>query len=282
MTYLSGGPMIRIGEIPYANCIPLFHSLRKGGGTTGLTFVRGEPATLNRMLYNGKVDLAPSSSFEYGLHPERYFLIPDLSISSGEEIQSVLLFSEVPIEELGGKAILLSSASASSNALLRILLRKRYKLKCHYSLAEGGALEDAEIAARLDIGNSALKAHLKHEEKGLVYDLSVLWREFTGLPFVFALWMIRQEIVHEKEEEIHRLAAQLRQARSYAELHYPEIAREVAESVGIRADNLVRYWESISYDLDDDKIASLQHYFDEASDLGLIPQTPILRFLPLQ
>ncbi len=273
--------MIRVGEIPYANCIPLFHSLRKGGGTTGLTFVRGEPATLNRMLYNGEVDLAPSSSFEYGLHPERYLLVPDLSISSGREIQSVLLFSEVPIEELGGKTVLLSKASASSNALLRILLRKRYDLDCQCRLADEDTHGTADVAARIDIGNSALKTHLKQEEEGFVYDLSVLWREFTGLPFVFALWMIRHEMVQEEKEEIYRLVGQLREAREYAEDHYLEIGREIEETVGIPADDLVRYWESISYDLDDEKIASLRRYFDHACELGLIPESPSLRFLPL-
>jgi len=273
--------MLRIGEIPYANCIPLFHSLRKTGAGKNLSFVRGEPAILNRMLLAGQVDLAPSSSFEYGLHPDRYLLVPDLSISSGREIQSVLLFSAVPIEKLQGKTVLLSTASASSNALLRILLQKRYRLDCHYRFEDEGLHSTADAAARLDIGNSALKAHLRGEEEGFVYDLSVLWREFADLPFVFALWMIRRNVVQTQKDEISRLLRQLRKAREYSESHYPEIARDVEEAVGIPADDLVRYWKSIAYDLDPVKIQSLKRYFGYACELGLIPEPPPLHFLPL-
>ncbi|NOY52428.1 MAG: menaquinone biosynthesis protein [Deltaproteobacteria bacterium] len=272
--------MIRIGEIPYANCTPLFHSLRKTGAGKNLTFVQGEPATLNRMLFAGEIDLAPSSSFEYGLHPDRYLLMPDLSISSGREIQSVLLLSTVPIEKLGGKTLELSPASATSNALLRILLHKQYRIDCHYHLTEGKAHAAADVAARLDIGNSALKAHLQKKEEGFVYDLAVLWRDFTGLPFVFALWMIRREIVATKKEEIMRLAGTLREARKYAEGHYPEIARAAKSAVGIDADDLVRYWQTLSYNLDDKKIESLERYLDYACELGLIPESPSLNFLP--
>lgn len=272
--------MIRIGEIPYANCTPLFHSLRKTGAGKNLTFVQGEPATLNRMLFAGEIDLAPSSSFEYGLHPDRYFLIPDLSISSGREIQSVLLLSTVPIEKLGGKTLELSPASSTSNALLRILLHKRYHIDCRYHLAGDAPHAPTGAAARLDIGNSALRAHLQKEEEGFVYDLAVLWREFTGLPFVFALWMVRREVVVKKKEEIIHLAGTLRKARKYAEDHYPEIARATKSAVGIDADDLVHYWQTLSYNLDDKKIESLGRYFDYACELGLIPENPSLYFLP--
>ncbi len=272
--------MIRIGEIPYANCTPLFHSLRQRETGGNLTFIRGEPSTLNRMLFEGEVDLAPSSSFEYGLHPDRYFLLPDLSISSGREIQSVLLLSTVPIEELGGEQVELSPASATSNALLRILFKKRYRIDCNLELPAGKSHATAGVTARLDIGNSALKAHLKKKEAGFVYDLSILWREFTGLPFVFALWMVRKETAGERPEEIHPLAEALRTARIYAEDHYPAIAGETEKILQIPAADLVRYWESIAYDLDDEKIESLKRYFDYACELGLIPTSPSLRFLP--
>ena len=72
--------MIRIGEITYANSVPIFAALRKMGLADPYEFIPGEPAELNRMLYAGEIDLAPCSSFEYGLHPTEYFLIPDLSI----------------------------------------------------------------------------------------------------------------------------------------------------------------------------------------------------------
>jgi chorismate dehydratase len=279
MIVFPGGTMLRIGEISYANCLPLFHALRKISAGGNLIYVPGEPAVLNRMLFEGEVDLAPSSSFEYGLHPDQYLIVPGLSISSDQEIQSVLLLSRRPIEELQGRTILLSPASASSNALLKILLQKRYHLFCHYLHPQMEAVRPIDVPdAELTIGNSALRTHLKYEDQGYVYDLSVLWRDFTGLPFVFALWMVRREIVEKKREEVSRLIQELHHAMTFAQTHFSQIAREVEDFVGIDPDDLTRYWKSIAYDLDDDKIRSLKRYFDAAMDLDLIPQSPPLHF----
>ncbi len=272
--------MIRVGEITYANCLPIFAALRRGGEVDRYEFIRGEPSALNRMLYQGEVDLAPCSSLEYALHPEEYFLIPDLSISSEGEVKSVLLISRLPIDQLDGKKILLSSASASSNALIRILLEKRYGHKCDYLLpGEEGSGNSPEAEARVIIGNSALKSYLEKDEEKYIYDLSLLWNEFTGLPFVFALWIVRRDVVERNIEEVSRLIHGLSQAKEYALSHLAEIAEEFTKVLEISADDLVRYWESISYDLDQRKTESLRRYFDYAEELGLIPQSPPLKFI---
>jgi chorismate dehydratase len=273
--------MIRVGEITYANCLPIFAALRKLGRADDYEFVRGEPAALNRMLYQGKVDLAPCSSLEYALHPEEYFLIPDLSISSEEEVKSVLLISRLPIDQLDGKKILLSSASASSNALIRILLEKRYGHKCDYLFPEEDVPgNSSETEARVVIGNSALKSYLDKDEEKYIYDLSLLWNEFTGLPFVFALWIVRRDVVKRNPEEVSQLIQRLSRAKEYALSHLAEIAGEFAKVLEISEEDLIRYWESISYDMDQRKTESLRRYFDYAEELGLIPQSPPLKFFP--
>jgi len=273
--------MIRIGEIAYANSAPIFAALRRMGLADTYEFIPGEPAELNRMLYAGEIDLAPCSSFEYGLHPANYFLIPDLSISSDHEVESVLLISRLPIEDLHGKMILLSPASASSNALIRILLEKRYQAGCAYRFPEEGPHRSGfEANARIMIGNPALKVYLgkNRSRPGYVYDLSLLWRDFTGLPFVFALWIIRREAVLREKEEIARLVQSLYRARGFAESHFHEMAGEFEKALEIPAEDLVRYWESISFDLNEEKIKSLKSYFDYAEELGLIPKSPPLVF----
>lgn len=275
--------MIRIGEITYANSVPIFAALRKMGLADPYEFIPGEPSELNRMLHTGRIDLAPCSSFEYGLHPTEYFLIPDLSISSDREVKSVLLTSRCPIEELGGKMVLLSSASASSNALIRILLEKHYGHTCSYVFSgEAGSGLASDADARITIGNEALKAYLRKHKglEGYVYDLSLLWRDFTGLPFVFALWIIRREAVLREKEEISRLVQSLYRARDYAISHFPDMAGECGKTLEIPAEDLVRYWESMSFDLNEEKIKSLKSYFDYAEELGLIPKSPPLIFFP--
>ena len=120
--------MLRIGQIEYANCTPLFHVLREQFPGSGYEFVTGVPAELNRMLLAGEIDVCPSSSIEYAYHPDRYTILPHLSISSIGAVASVLLFSKVPVEELDGLKIRLSSESATSVNLLKILLVTAFQL----------------------------------------------------------------------------------------------------------------------------------------------------------
>ncbi|MDX1765295.1 MAG: menaquinone biosynthesis protein, partial [bacterium] len=225
------------------------------------------------------IDLAPASSLEYGLHPDRYFILPDLSISSGHEVQSVILLSRIPVENLDGKSILLSPASASSNALVRILLEKRYGIDCRYAYADGeGSTIPREYDARVAIGDNALKAYLNPSAMLHLYDLSVLWRDFTGLPFVFALWLVSREAAKREPENVRRIVQRLQEARNYAQSHFAELAGKFGQELDIPASALVRYWESISYDLSSEKIDSLHQYFDYAVELGFIPENPTLNF----
>lgn len=271
--------MIRIGEITYANCIPIFAGLRKKDPWGPYHYHPGDPATLNRLLYAGEIDLAPASSLEYGRHPDRYLLVPDLSISSGHEIQSVILLSRVPVEDLHRKTVLLSPASASSNALVRILLEKRYGINCRYAYADGeGSGLPPDSDARISIGDGALKAYLSPSGSPYLYDLSVLWREFTGLPFVFALWLVSREAVEREPGNVSRLVLRLHEARDYAQAHFPELAGEFENGLAIPAAALLRYWESISFALTAENIESLHRYYDYAEELGLIPESPPLYF----
>ena len=86
---------LSIGHITYANCIPWFHFLRQCGFEGEI--IDGVPAELNRMLAAGEIDVCPSSSIEYALHPNDYLLLPRQSKSSIGPVESVLLFSPIPL-----------------------------------------------------------------------------------------------------------------------------------------------------------------------------------------
>jgi len=116
---------LNVGHIAYLNCVPFFHYLREVGFEGNI--VKGVPAQLNAMLAEGKLDLSPSSSFEYGLHWQQYVLLPGLSISSRGPVQSVLLFSPCAIEDLEGRQVALTGESATSVNLLKILLKEFVK-----------------------------------------------------------------------------------------------------------------------------------------------------------
>jgi chorismate dehydratase len=270
--------MLTIGQIEYANCTPLFHVLREQFPSPEYRYVSGVPAELNRKLLAGEVQVCPSSSIEYACHPEQYRILPQLSISSDGPVASVLLFSPVPIEELNGRKILLSSESATSVNLLKILLAQRFNCACTYEVTQSAAFDrEDESSALLLIGDAALRACVQDCSR-IVYDLGELWHSWTGCPFVFALWLCRAEIA--EEEELKKLARSLIQARDCVPLHLERIAACSKEVGWMGYDRLLAYWRNnISYNLNDRALAGLRLYFDKCFEGGLITAVPLLRFV---
>ncbi|WP_237754194.1 MqnA/MqnD/SBP family protein [Geobacter sp. OR-1] len=113
-----------------------------------------------------------------------------------------------------------------------------------------------------------------------VYDLGELWFRFTGLPFVYALWVVNRESVAGKEEQVIDLARALQQAkvasRDRLSLY---VTGSRLEWYGV--DNLLSYWQTISYDLGEREIAGVRSFYQYASELGIIGQSPELSFFPL-
>jgi len=274
--------MLRIGRISYANCSPIFHELQTLTSGEEYRFIGGVPSHLNALLAAGEIDVCPSSSIEYALHPERYLILPDLSISSVGAVASVLLFSRTPIEELHGQTILLSSESATSVNLLRILMKKRFGSSCQFSVSDL-PLDRAllEAPAMLLIGDTALRASFM--ETGLnVYDLGELWHEWTGLPFVFALWICGRPAAEERSAEVTRLARHLIASKERACADLESIAQSSPEAGWMGRERLVAYWrDNISYDLDSRHLEGLTLFYRYCAELDLLLSEPGLHFLKL-
>lgn len=272
--------MLKIGEIEYANCTPLFHVLREQFPRSGYEFITGVPAELNRMLLAGDIDVCPSSSIEYAYHPERYTILPNLSISSIGAVASVLLFSKVPVEKLDGQKILLSSESATSVNLLKILLSQRFGCSCTYEVASPDvSAADDDSSALLLIGDSALRNSFKTSDR-YVYDLGEMWHAWTGFPFVFALWLCRNEV--SERVELQELARQLLQAKERVPENLERIALCAKEADWMGPDRLLAYWrDNISYQLDEREQSGLLLYYAKCFEIGLIAAVPKLHFVSL-
>lgn len=265
---------IRIGEIEYANCTPIFTALKKNFDCSGYRFVREVPSALNSMLFKGEVDISPSSSIEYGKAFEKYCLMPQISISSIGPVKSVFLFSRIPIEELHKKTIGLTTESDTSVNLLKIILKKKFGNQNDFQrtplpLKEALQANDGLLL----IGDAALKASLS-EHHFHVYDLGYQWHEFTGLPFVFALWIVRREAAAQKHADMLVLRDNLLLAKKLAYDSYDSIALDSREREWMGAPALVDYWKTISYDLTDDHLRGLETFYRYAAEMGLIPTPP--------
>ncbi|HEU0265855.1 MAG TPA: menaquinone biosynthesis protein [Geobacterales bacterium] len=272
--------MLRIGQIEYANVTPIFTALRARVPEGEYQFIRGVPAQLNDLLARGELDLSPSSSFEFGRSPQRYKLLSSLSISADGPVKSVLLFSRRPIEELHGATIALTADSATSVALLKILLARHYRFRNTFQVtAEPLDTLMERYPAALLIGDAALKGAAQQRSDLHVYDLGVIWREFTGLPFVFALWIVNRQAVVSHGEEMRLLHQRLLAAKEESLATLPEIAAGCVERSWIGTEELIDYWRTISYDLTDRHLQGVETFFREAVNMGLLPRQPRLELL---
>lgn len=266
-----------VGHIAYTNCAPFFHHLRATG--FGGEIVSGVPAELNRLLATGEIDVSPSSSFEYGRNWRDYLLLPGFSISTKGPVRSVLLFSPKSLNELEGTQIALTGESASSVHLLKILLHEFVGLQQVSYGVPSTPVEDviAQGGNALLIGDRALKMAKSYRE-GVIYDLGELWYRYTGLPFVFALWILRRAAAKEKAQQISDLLVQLQISQQRAFDDLAVLARSVPERSWMTEAGLVDYWQTMSYRLEEDHIRGLQLFFQLCRKQSLLPEDPQLNF----
>ena len=276
--HMTAAAKLRLGYIPYLNCVPFFHFLREVGFQG--TYISGVPAELNRMLQRGQLDISPSSSFEYARNWRDYLLLPHHSISSYQQVKSVLLFSPVDLEKLDGCNIAITGESATSINLMRIIFREFCQLKNVSDRIPNEKIEQLIYQRKpaLLIGDRALQLAADCPADIKIFDLGEIWYQHTGLPFVFALWMICRKSLSTHCGELSQLGGQLTQARERLDERSLDIAVMVAQKVGLRPETVVDYWQTIDYHLEDDHLRSLKLFFSLCKRYRLLNEEPELNF----
>lgn len=189
---------INLGLINFTNCLPINYSILKQNSSL-INTIEGSPAEINGLMSQKLVDIAPISSVEYLLNQDNYELIDSICISSDGEVGSVILFSNYEFKNLSGKKIGLPCTSATSIALLKILLKEAnidinfINFQTHkYELTLQEQL-NKQFDAVLHIGDPALINNTKYSKDYYTYDLGKLWKELTGYPMVFGSWVVRKD-----------------------------------------------------------------------------------------
>lgn len=259
---------LKVGWIQYANVYPIFYVLEKEGLLSeDIHLVRGVPSQLNWALRNDLIDLSPSSSVEYLLNKDLYDYIDGISISSKEYVGSVLFFTEHELEKLNGKKILLTDQSATSHLLLRVILEKFMLLSPVYDISSAPHTGESFLL----IGDDALRYRKLNRAKK-VYDLANLWYQHTGLPFVFALWIVRKEIL-KRESPVYETFLKFRENLIFARKVCVKYFEEMAENFYMREfmskEEIICYWnENMNYDFTEQHRKSLdlfERYINELS-----------------
>lgn len=271
---------LTVGRISYVNTIPFFYHLARAGFSGRV--IDGVPSDLNARLAAGELDLSPSSSFEYALNWRDYLLLPGHSISSRGPVHSVLLFSRRPLGEIAGEEVGLTGESATSVNLYKVLLREfcgANEVACRVSAVPVEELIAGGGSALL-IGDRALRAARSLPAGSKAYDLGELWYRFTGLPFVFALWIVRRHAFAGNPQAVLEFRGQLDRAMVLAFADLAGMAAAVAPGTSLNGDELVSYWrDSMSYELTDEHLAGLRLFFTLCHKHGLLAEVPEINFV---
>ena len=274
----SSSEPLRLGKISYLNVLPIYDPLESGIISHPFAITAGTPADLNRLMVRGELDMSVVSSIEYARYPECYLILPDLSISCRGPVRSVLLLSQRPIEQLSGQTILITSQSHTSVALLKILLTRKVGVEavfqpgsCMQALTRG-----EPPVAMLAIGDEALQLR-EHSRYPYRLDLGEAWLKWTGLPFVFALWVIQRRALERCNGSLGRGLEALSLAKEWGCSHRDEICLKAVKRGILNFEQLREYYQCLNYDLEQDQKAGLELYFEHLVGLGEISRVPPLQ-----
>ena len=253
----------RIGMVNYINTAPLYEVWRQTVHRADWQVTEASPAVLNRMLHANELDLGFVSSHEYALHPDQYRIMSDLSISATGPVGSVFLFSELPIASLDNQLVLLSSQSQTSVSLVKIILEEFYQVRPRYRLGSpeevGTGLE--KPAAVLAIGDEALRLAVAGGYPHRL-DLGEAWQARTGLPFVFAVWAVREDFCRDQPDTVLAIYQELHRCLRQGKEQLREISATVAGRVPMDEEACYRYLQGIEYDLSTEKQEALAKFFE--------------------
>lgn len=253
---------IVIGSVPYLNARPLvdWFTETPEGRASGVEVVERVPSELHGMLEREEIACALLSSVTSFRHPE-WRHAPGAAICSNGPVESVRLFSRVPISEI--TSVALDTSSLTSVTLIQILLKERYRLNPTYISQPPNLDTMLGIAdAALLIGDNGFREYDPQLHK---LDLGAEWTALTGLPFVYALWLGPPERLTEPLEAV------LVRAKKWGTANVRSIAERTAAKHGKSVAGARHYMtQAIRYDLGEREEAGLRIFGSKLAQLGLV------------
>jgi chorismate dehydratase len=263
---------MKLGRIPWINCYPVYAAIDRGLVSVPAELVSGTASELNDLLAAGELQVSVVSAVEYARNAAEYHLLPDLAISCDGPVHSVALFSRRPVEELDRRTILVTASSRTSVLLLELLCGHRWNV--HPQLASVRAeatdletLDGFPHEAVLVIGDAALLLAAQSRYPFRV-DLGEAWKDWTGLPFVFAVWAARRDA---RPAAVHAIHRGLLESRTWGLGQLDELAREAHRRTGVDEHICREYLGDLDYALSYRHLAGLTDFFRRLAHEGLVP-----------
>lgn len=259
--------IFRLAASTYLNSAPLIWSFLHGSKRDLVGFIDAVPARCAQLLSQNEVDAALVPVIEY----QRILggaLVPDVCVGSQKEVLSVVLVSKnAQLDEI--HSVALDESSRTSATLVKVIFREFLGREAEWTTRSPKVEEMLERNdAALIIGDPGMT----FPRKGLkIWDMAELWRNYTGLGFVFAMWMVRDGSIERAR------SVDFAGARDEGVTKIPEIVSAYKDKIPM---DLKRYLtENIVYHIDETMKRGLQLYFDLAQKHGLIDGVKPLRFI---
>jgi len=271
-------PKLRMGKITYINACPVYYGIDHGMQPDWLTLVPDVPAALNRQIKEGTVDISPISAAFYAMNHQELLILPDLSISCDGEVLSVICVSRYPLEELTGKTVMFSNESASGASFLKMIFAQQ-KIWPRYTVGYAGDITNMpeDVDAVMVIGDAALTQPWDLRFP-LRYDLGGLWKKMTGLPFVFAVWVVRKAYARQYPDRVAEGQRLLQASRSAGDQYLEQIIHAGAKKLNLPYRRICDYYNSLYCDLDARKVQGMDRFFAGLHEQGILKETPQIRF----
>ncbi|MFB7510864.1 menaquinone biosynthetic enzyme MqnA/MqnD family protein [Streptomyces broussonetiae] len=240
----------RVGHIQFLNCLPLYWGLARTGTLLDLELTKDTPDKLNEKLVRGDLDIGPITLVEYLKHADDLVAFPDIAVGCDGPVMSCVIVSQVPLDRLDGARVALGSTSRTSVRLAQLLLAERYGVQPdYYTCPPDLSLMMQEAEAAVLIGDAALRANLHDGPRyGLtVHDLGQMWKEWTGLPFVFAVWAARRDYLEREPHITRKVHEAFLDSRNVSLEEVTKVAEQAARWETFDEATLAQYFTTLDF-----------------------------------
>src|SRR5262245_15304459 len=264
----------RVGHIQFLNCLPIYWGLMRSGALLDVDLRKDTPDRLNTALVDGDLDIGPISLVEYLRHADELLLLPDLAVGSDGPVLSVNLVSTKPLAAV--RRVALGSTSRTGVLLAKMLLAERYAVHPEFFTCPpelGTMLLEADAA--VVIGDVALRALYEAPLLGLtVTDLGAAWRDWSGLPMVFAVWAVRSEFATAHPGVVKDVHEAFCRSRDLCLEELDDVAAAAARWEPFDAATLASYFRTLDFSLGARQIDGLREFARRAAAIGEVPPLP--------
>jgi len=253
----------RVGHIQFLNCLPLYWGLARTGTLLDFELTKDTPEKLSEQLVQGDLDIGPVTLVEFLKNADDLVAFPDIAVGCDGPVMSCVIVSQVPLDRLDGAKVALGSTSRTSVRLAQLLLAERYGVQPeYYTCPPDLGLMMREADAAVLIGDAALRANLHDGPRyGLdVHDLGALWKEWTGLPFVFAVWAARRDYLEREPDITRQVHRAFLESKALSLEEVDKVAEQAAHWEAFDAATLAQYFTTLDFSFGAPQLAAVSEF----------------------